>query len=234
MVEIQCRECKANIDVLNKRFKMCSDCSRNKKLNRCKTYKQRNKEKIKEYNKTWKEQNKKEVSEYNKNYAIQNKEQIRLRTNKHMKYKRDTDINYKMKITMRNRFRKFYLGKSISSKEVIGCSKDFFVKWIEFNFIGDMSWENHGSLWHIDHVLCCHLFDHTDENDVRICFNWQNTRPLFAKQNLSRKTFNFIELINHEIALHIFKKKNEVKKCLKFDFAYLTTKLLGKPFNGSS
>jgi hypothetical protein len=139
MVEIQCRECKAKIDVLNKRFKMCSDCSRNKKLNRCKTYKQRNKEKIKEYNKTWKEQNKKEVSEYNKNYAIQNKEQIRLRTNKHMKYKRDTDINYKMKITMRNRFRKFYLGKSISSKEVIGCSKDFFVKWIEFNFIGDMS-----------------------------------------------------------------------------------------------
>jgi hypothetical protein len=40
--------------------------------------------------------------------------------------------------------------------------------------------------------------------------------------------------LNTKIALHIFKKKNEVKKCLKFDFAYLTTKLLGKPFNGSS
>jgi hypothetical protein len=141
-----------------------------------------------------------------------------------------------MSLVLRNRFRKFYKGiKSDSMLKLIGCSYENYVKWIEYNFSKEMSWENHGSIWHIDHVLLCHLFDHTCHDDIKICFNWKNTRPLLAKDNLARKKIDNKDLLNHEIRLKYFEKKNQDEyNHIDIDFAYLATKLTKKFDSGSS
>lgn len=224
------------ITVENRKFKLCLDCSYQKKINRCREYKKRNKDYICEYNKNYKKENKDYTKEYNKNYNIQNRKQIQKRQTEHNKLRRKTDLSYKMSIVLRNRFRKFYKGLKIKSMlDIVGCSYKNYVKWIEFNFIKGMSWENHGSIWHIDHVLLCHLFDHNCNDDVKICFNWKNTRPLLVKENLSRKTINYKDLLNHEIKLTYFEKKNQYEyNHIDIDFIYLATKLSKKLNSGSS
>ncbi len=235
MIEIICKECKQNVIVEDRRFKMCLVCSKNKQLERCRQYKQKNKEKISEYNKDYKQKNKEKVCDYNKKYNVENRAKIQKRQTEQKKERRKTDTQYKLSIVLRNRFRKFYKGKSSSIKDLIGCSYKNFLKWMEFNFTGDMSWENHGTLWHIDHVLLCHMFDHNNIDDRKICFNWKNTRPLLAIKNLSRKTIEMKDLLNHEIALTYFTKQNkEGYNDIEVNFAYLTTKLLEKSNNGSS
>jgi hypothetical protein len=191
---------------------------------------------VSEYNKKYKKDRKDYISEYNKKYNIENREKIQKRQTEHNKMRRKIDSAYKISIVLRNRFRKFFKGIKIKSmKNIVGCSYENYMKWIEFNFIEEMSWENHGDLWHIDHVLLCHLFNYEDPNDINICFNWKNTRPLLAKKNLSRKTIDFKDLLNHEIKLNYFEKKNQEEyNHIDIDFAYLATKLLKKFDSGSS
>jgi hypothetical protein len=236
MVEIVCKVCNNKIIVPNKRFKMCKECSKEKALKRCRDYKKNNKENISNYNKTYKLENKNSISEYNKKYNIENREKIQKRQTKQHLIRRKTDPAYKMSIVLRNRFRKFYKGLNVTSmQELVGCSYENYIRWLEFNFTSEMSWENHGTLWHIDHVLLCHLFDHSNYEDRKICFNWKNTRPLLANKNLARKNIDIKDLLNHEIKLTYFILKNkDGYDNIEIDFINLTTKLTEKSISGSS
>jgi len=56
-----------------------------------------------------------------------------------------------------------------------------FVVYLESKFLPTMTWENHGKLWHIDHIVPCMKFDLTKEEEQLKCFNYTNLQPLFAK-----------------------------------------------------
>ncbi len=75
--------------------------------------------------------------------------------------------------------------KSADTMSLIGCDWDALKAHIESQFAEGMSWANYGQ-WHIDHIVPCSHFDLTDRRHQRTCFNWQNLRPLWAEQNLSR------------------------------------------------
>jgi len=237
MIIITCEECKKDSEVTSERCRLCLVCVRNRKLQRCREYKIKNKERVKEYNKIYKQNNKEQVSLYNKKYNIENRDKIQKRQTEQHKERRRNDPKYKMSIVLRNRFRKFFKGinKNTSFNELIGCSYENYIKWIEFNFSSDMSWDNHGTLWHIDHVLLCYLFDHEKIEDRKICFNWKNTRPLLSKINLARKKMDNNDILNHEIKIHYFEKNNiDGYNHIDINFAYLATKLLEKSNDGSS
>lgn len=130
-----------------------------------------------------------------------------------------------MSIVLRNRLRKFYTGEK--SLEMVGINLDDFKVWMENNFTVDMSWENHGNYWHIDHVVPCSWFDLTDKDECKICFHWSNMRPLEGSKNMSRQdTCSIQELLCQEIAAKSFRKS--------VDFKPLTTKLVRKLASGSS
>jgi len=61
-----------------------------------------------------------------------------------------------------------------------------FTIFIRGQFRPGMSWDNHGLVWHLDHVRPCASFDLTDPEQQRICFRWDNFQPLFAKENLQK------------------------------------------------
>ena len=49
-----------------------------------------------------------------------------------------------------------------------------------------MTFDNYGTIWHIDHIKPCASFDLTDVNQQMECFNYKNLQPLWAKDNLAK------------------------------------------------
>lgn len=82
---------------------------------------------------------------------------------------------------------------------IIGCDQRFFRHWISSQFTKGMSWDNHGTKWHIDHRIPCKAFDLTNHLQVAACYHFSNLCPLCAKNNL-RKSAS-IEPTQNELLL---------------------------------
>ncbi len=188
----------------------CKECGKQM----CKEYKAKNKEKIATYNKKYKSEHKEEVKEYNHNYNIENRETIQQRQTAQHRERRKTDSNYKLRLNLSSRIQKLIKSKknNRSYNEFIGCSLDDIKKWLEHNFYGDMTWENYGTVWHVDHVIPCCTFNLENDDQVKICCNWANVQPLLVDHNLSKSgSLYWIELMNHEIKLRQYSKKNRLE-----------------------
>jgi hypothetical protein len=197
-----CKRCSLEKECpYNKRY--CRDCQNLFS----KEYKLKNKEKIAEYNKNYKSERKDEIKEYNKNYNLNNRESIQKRQTENQRNRRNNDINYKLSVNLRNRIKKFLKGETKSNK-LIGCSIDFFKKWLEYNFTSNMNFDNYGSVWHMDHVIPCSLFNLENDNEKNYCFNWTNIRPYDSIKNMSRgNRLTIIDLLHQELKLKLFLKK---------------------------
>ena len=93
--------------------------------------------------------------------------------------------NYLKKKSLQAQIRRFLFTKN-SSKELskyIGIGKDGFKKHIESHLLEDMSFENYGKIWQIDHIVPVELFNIDSETDKIICFNYENTIPMFKSDN---------------------------------------------------
>lgn len=78
------------------------------------------------------------------------------------------------------------ISKSAHTVELVGCSIEFFMSHLQSLFRPGMTWENYGPVWHVDHIKPCVLFDLTDPEQQKACFNWKNQQPLFALENLRK------------------------------------------------
>lgn len=58
-------------------------------------------------------------------------------------------------------------------------------KWFAYQFSNDLSWENFGVKWQFDHIIPVTYFDHSDENELRLCWNFTNLRvePIQLNKN---------------------------------------------------
>ena len=75
--------------------------------------------------------------------------------------------------------------KEFSSKKYIGCSIEEFKQHIETQFKPDMTWENYGILWHIDHIIPLKYNNPTIE-EVTQRLHYTNTQPLYAFENIAK------------------------------------------------
>jgi hypothetical protein len=73
------------------------------------------------------------------------------------------------------------LSKSKRSIEILGCTVEFFKVYIEERFIGDMSWENYGTNWDIDHIIP--LSTAITEDMVLELNHYTNLQPLDSYTN---------------------------------------------------
>jgi hypothetical protein len=104
---------------------------------------------------------------------------------------RNSDPNFKLKYALRSNLhshiRRIEGGvKSERTLSYVGCSLNFLRSWFEFQFDQNMSWDNHGSYWHIDHIKPCSSFDLTDNDMLHECYSWSNLRPVHSLENLSK------------------------------------------------
>lgn len=113
---------------------------------------------------------------------------------KHNKLKRQTNPQWKLKQVLRCRYLDALkrhtsggrVNKHHSAIELIGCSIDFYKQYLEQQFKPDMTWENHGILWEIDHIKPCAVFDLTNIIQQHECFIYTNTQPLYYSENRSK------------------------------------------------
>lgn len=140
--------------------------------------------------KEWYQKNKEKKKEQSKNYYKEHKEEY---IEKRREYKTEYDKKRKAKdpgykILMLTRTRVWHLlrgDKNIPTKELFGCSLEYFKEHIEKQFTDGMSWGNHGE-WHLDHIKPCFSFDLTNPEELKACFHYSNYQPLWASDNLSK------------------------------------------------
>ena len=73
-----------------------------------------------------------------------------------------------------------------------------------------MTIENYGSVWQIDHCLAIASFNLLDENDMKNCFNWNNLRPMYVKDNFIEgdKIYYHLYLLQEVKAKYFLKLNN--------------------------
>jgi hypothetical protein len=158
-------------------------------------------------------------TEKRKEYYQNNKHKINDTRRNWEKEKKNADIDFKMKKYMRTRIYTAFttrgLKKSNRTWKYIGCTSDFFRKWIEFQLYDGMTLENYGEFWHIDHVKPCASFDLSKEEDIEKCFSWMNTRPLRSDKNkIKRDKIIPFDILMQELKVNVYLKginKNESK-----------------------
>jgi 5-methylcytosine-specific restriction endonuclease McrA len=77
--------------------------------------------------------------------------------------------------------------KSQKTFDLIGCSPEFFRQYLESQFTKEMSWDNYGKFWEIDHRIPVSKFDLSKADQQKRAFNYSNCRPLNGKENSAKK-----------------------------------------------
>ena len=151
-----------------------------------KEYNKKNKEKIKEYyleyNKKNKEKYNEYQNEYQKEYYQKNKEKIKaykLKSKEKIKeYRRDkykNNIDFRLIQIVRTRINKALKGnKTKHTIEHLGCGIQHYKTYLKLQFDSNMTWENYGSYWEIDH---------THPLSKGGSFHYTNTQPLTVTEN---------------------------------------------------
>ena len=125
----------------------------------------------------------------------------------------------KIAINLRKRVNRLIINRKSKNyyNKLLGCDVDFLKKWFEYNFKLDehknLTWDNYGEKWHMDHVKPCSSFDLENEKQQIICFHWSNIAPLLKEENLSKgNTYKISHLIRQEIRIKQFLKTIDKKE----------------------
>jgi hypothetical protein len=127
-------------------------------------------------NKIWKNKEERTRFYYNKYYNnLETKVRINVRSR----------VKTVLK-TQLNRKKNKYKGVA-KTEDILGCTIEFFVKYIESQFEPWMTWSNHGhDTWHIDHIIPLSAFDLTDDEQLKKAMHYTNQRPLKASENFKK------------------------------------------------
>lgn len=157
--------CDSQSEKARKRYKE----NPNPYLQRAKKQRLKDPLKYKSYLKKWRNDNKKYLNEQ-------------------MNHRLRTDVQFKLRHNLSNSLRKAIKlqggHKKGSILKYTGCNMSFLRGYLESKFVRGMTWENHGKVWHIDHVIPRTSFNLLDENEVHKCCHYTNLQPLFVIDNL--------------------------------------------------
>lgn len=156
-------------------------------------YYEKNKEKIREKHRLHHEKNKEKINEKKKKYRQENKEKVvqkrRLNENK----RRATDPAFKVSKIISNAIYETLKTKGSSKngrkwEKLLGYTRDDLKIHLESKFTSDMTWENYGSYWHIDHIIPKSWFNYScaEDESFKTCWSLSNLQPLIAKENLRK------------------------------------------------
>ena len=69
--------------------------------------------------------------------------------------------------------------------------------------------QNHGTYWHLDHVIPVSFFDLNDPDELYLCFHYLNYMPITANDNLNNKII-YSQLLTHSDNIINFHIKNNI------------------------
>lgn len=160
-------------------------------LTRQARYARRNREKMSRYHKRW--------------YRLNKKRLINASIVYHRK-RYSESLEYRLSRIHGSRLRQAVIFKKGHSSPYLGCSIKKLVAHIESQLTIGMTWDNYGE-WHIDHIKPLCTFDLSKEKEIKTAFNYNNLRPLWAEENLSRKRKTYadreeVQGVRHPVHRH--------------------------------
>jgi hypothetical protein len=191
----RCSKCKLNRNNFTPKGNICIPC----KVEYDKIYKKENKDKIKaEYLRNIEHYRIRNIKnhnpEINRKHNLNNKENKKLWFQKNKKkiyerinYKYHNDVSFRLILNIRTRIcQELKKNKSNSSIKYLSCSISKYKLYLESLFTSEMSWENYGIYWEIDHIIPISKFDFSKEEEIYKAFNYKNTQPLTIFENRSK------------------------------------------------
>jgi hypothetical protein len=168
-----------NRNRLRKYYKNYYTSNRDRCLKQKREYHKIHKGKRTEYNRTWYKNNVEHVRIYN--------QKNRNRRRKYQRDRRETDVNYRLRINLRNRLHGALRGnyKAGSAVRDLGCTIPELRSKLESQFAEGMNWDNYGE-WHIDHIKPLSKFNLANRQDCLEAFHFSNLQPLWKKDNLQK------------------------------------------------
>lgn len=136
----------------------------------------------------WYKDNLQKAKHQNQQWLLNNKEKY----NEHHKKRYKEDILFKLKKNIRTslcqhlKSKKQYI-KHQSSITLLGCSLEQYKQHLESQFKPEMTWDNHGVVWEIDHVVPCDSFDLSKLEEQQKCFHYINLQPLFKTTEIAKQ-----------------------------------------------
>ena len=192
---------------------------------------------LKEMKKKQNENYKIKNPDYQKNYKEAHRDEINRKARE--KYKKDptkknesnkkylkNNRNARLAANLRSRLSKALKDKNKSKKtlEYLGCTSEFYKKYLEENWEEGMSWDNYGlkskknPYWEIDHTICLDAFDLEDELQLAEAANYLNTKPMWRDENIKKsnnldeKAIEKLSFYNTDEYISILKKHHKEKK----------------------
>lgn len=127
-------------------------------------------------------------------------EEHRRSTRERMLRRYHGDAAIRIKNAFSNRIR-YAIGKGGKTtrqilRDYCGYTIGQLMEHLERQFNNGMTWQNYGSVWHIDHITPVSAFDvrTLGDDEFRACWSLGNLRPLLIAENL-RKKDNLIFLV---------------------------------------
>lgn len=147
-------------------------------------------EEIKKRRKEYYYNNKEKCIQSVTNYQQRNLSIVRQKQRLLHKKKKAENISYSILKTLRSRVNMAIKKKGVKcskTRELIGCSMQFLLTYLESKFKDGMNWGNQGVHgWHIDHIKPCAKFDLTKLEEQKKCFHYSNLQPLWAIDNIKK------------------------------------------------
>ena len=117
------------------------------------------------------------------------------------------DPNVRIRAALGCRLSTFITRESDTLLKYIGCSYEYLLNWLQFQLFGNMTMENYGRIWHIDHCIPCNNFDLTNEEEIYKCFNWNNLRPLTQEKNCKKGSkIIIVDIVLQELKATVYEK----------------------------
>jgi len=113
--------------------------------------------------------------------------------------RREWYLKHKNRLRLSSRFGAVINRKYVNEYilNILGCSIQKYRDYLESKFKPGMNWNNHKFKgWHIDHIIPVCAFDLTKENEIRRCFHYTNTQPLWWWENIKKKRIPRKDMIN--------------------------------------
>lgn len=163
----------------------------------------------KAYAKVYNQVNKKRIREVARDWERRNPDKVkakvkrgRPRMAKYVRERNKTNPQFKayniVRVRLRHCLNKYNKKKQEKTFKYLGCSFEYFTKFMAEMFdertlsggeIQQMTWENHGKFWEVEHRIPCAYFNLTKEEEIYKCFNYKNMWPAWKEYNAKKNDF---------------------------------------------
>jgi hypothetical protein len=98
--------------------------------------------------------------------------------NKSTEIPEESKLRFREKRKWQIAFRRYVIQKNVSPyyAPYFGLDIDNIRKWFEYQFPEGIGWEDFGSRWQFEHIIPVTYFNFSEEEDLKLCWNFVNIR----------------------------------------------------------